>query len=97
MAIGIAIGIILFGLVLAFQLSHGKTKKRRCIIWGVTIMLAIAPFFSWLVGISYGIYVGDGFAGGALMVILFLIIFLSGLLSLLVGVLGSDEKEIIEK
>jgi len=48
-------------------------------------MFVIAPLLSWLIGISYGIYVGEGFAAVAVMIILFPILFIVGLIVLLIG------------
>ncbi|WP_449540378.1 hypothetical protein [Ferdinandcohnia sp. Marseille-Q9671] len=90
MAIGIALLIVIGAIVIGYKLSVGKSKKRKFTIWGIATMVGIAPFFSWLVGISYGDYVGDGFAGGAVMVLLFGILFLIGLITLLVGIFSKD-------
>ncbi|QCR31204.1 hypothetical protein [Lysinibacillus sp. SGAir0095] len=86
MAFGVAIFILIVGLVLAFYFTLGKSIKRKFIIWGITTMFAIAPFFTWLVSISFAIMVGDGFAGIGLMLIMFPIILLIGIVLLLVGI-----------
>lgn len=96
MAIGVAILVLLLGVTIAYQLSIGKSNKRKKVVWGVTFMVAVAPFFSWLVGIAYGVSVGSGFAAGGLMVILFPVIFMGGLITLLMGIFAK-EKEMIEK
>jgi 4-amino-4-deoxy-L-arabinose transferase-like glycosyltransferase len=83
---------LVLGVAAAFSLSKNKTWKQKNVIWGLALMFAIAPFLSWLVGMLYGIQVGDGFSGGSLMVILFPIIFIAGLVTLLVGIFGNEEK-----
>ncbi|WP_260982693.1 hypothetical protein [Lysinibacillus fusiformis] len=85
----LAIGVVVIALVLivsiVFIICIGKSKKTTLIIWGITIMLVIAPLFTWVVSILYGIKEGDGFATVGLMVILFPILFLIGLVILLIG------------
>ncbi|WP_445505445.1 hypothetical protein [Niallia sp. 03091] len=94
MAIGIALIILIGAIVIGYKSSIGKPKRRKFINWGLATMFGIAPFFSWLVGISFGVYVGDGFAGGALMVLLFGILFFIGLITLLVGIFRKDTETI---
>ncbi|ACA40282.1 hypothetical protein J2D69_11215 [Lysinibacillus sphaericus] len=85
-----AIGVVVIALVLivsiVFIICLGKSKKTTFIIWGITLMVVIAPLFAWLVSILYGIKEGDGFAAVGLMVILFPFLFLIGLVIFLVGV-----------
>ncbi|UZM97598.1 hypothetical protein OL548_21060 [Lysinibacillus sp. MHQ-1] len=85
-----AIGVVVIALVLivsiVFIICLGKSKKTTFIIWGITLMVVIAPLFAWVVSILYGIKEGDGFAAVGLMVILFPFLFLIGLVILLVGV-----------
>ncbi|WP_244856564.1 hypothetical protein [Priestia megaterium] len=45
MAIGVALTVLVVGLMFASGLSRGKTAKRKYIVWGTTIILIIAPFF----------------------------------------------------
>ncbi|HWK23630.1 MAG TPA: hypothetical protein VNS08_11430 [Ureibacillus sp.] len=85
MAFAVAIIILVIAVSLAFHFTLGKSKKRKYVIWGLTTMIAIAPFFTWLISIWFAIIVGDGFAGIGLMMIMFPIIFLIGLILLLVG------------
>ncbi|MDN4494331.1 hypothetical protein [Ureibacillus aquaedulcis] len=86
MAFGIVIIILVLALGTAIYFSLGKSTKRKLIVWGITTMLAIAPFFTWLGSIGFAIYVGDGFAGMGLMVIMFPILFLIGITLLLIGI-----------
>lgn len=94
MAIGVALCILVVGVALGYQQSVGKSVKRKKIVWGITFMVAVAPFFSWLIGIWYGISVGDGFAAMGVMVILFPVFFLGGLISLLMGIFGKENRVI---
>ncbi|MFC7686476.1 hypothetical protein [Ureibacillus sp. GCM10028918] len=86
MAFAIAIFLLGIALVAAVYFTFGKSKKRKLIVWGIITMIAIAPFFTWLVSISFAIIVGDGFAGIGLMMIMFPFIFLVGIILLLVGI-----------
>ncbi|MFF3023556.1 hypothetical protein ACFVRR_13025 [Gottfriedia sp. NPDC057948] len=62
MAIVIAMLIALFGAVLALEFTIGQSRKRKYIIWGIANMVAIGPFFSFAIGITYAIIEGDGWA-----------------------------------
>ncbi|MEA0553246.1 hypothetical protein U1P98_22105 [Lysinibacillus irui] len=86
MAIGMVIVTLLLVMSIVFMIGLGKSKKTKCIIWGITIMIVIAPLLSWLIAIPYGISEGDGFAAVGLLIILFPILFLSGLVTLLIGI-----------
>lgn len=85
-AIGVALLILIGALLIGYKSSSGMSEKRKLITWGIATMIGIAPFLSWLVGISFGVYVGDGFAGAGVMVIMFVILFFIGLITLLVGI-----------
>ncbi|PGM58421.1 hypothetical protein [Bacillus sp. AFS053548] len=85
MAIFIAILIALFGATLALVFTIGQSRKRNFIIWGITNMIAIGPFLSFAIGITYAIIKGDGFAG-MLMWVLYPIIFIIGLIQLIIGI-----------
>jgi len=82
----IAAGILCIALAVAIFLCRGTTMKFKQITWGIVTMFVIAPLLSWLFGISYGRYVGEGFAAIGVMVILFPILFIIGLVLLLIGV-----------
>ena len=86
MAIGIAILILVVVLAIGFVFTISQSLKRKLIVWGLVLMFGISPFFSWLIGIEYAVYVGDGFAGSGLIVILFGVLFLVGFITLLVGI-----------
>ncbi|MFF5995606.1 hypothetical protein AAGS61_12780 [Lysinibacillus sp. KU-BSD001] len=89
-SIMMAIGILLIGLIVAIVLTKGTTSKYKQIIWGITTMLVIAPLLSWLLGISYGIYEGEGFAAAGVIVILFPILFLTGLVLMIRGIFKKE-------
>ncbi|MDC7781272.1 hypothetical protein [Priestia megaterium] len=90
MAIGVALTVLVVGLMLASGLSQGKSAERKYIVWGTTTILIIAPFFSWAVSILFAISQEEGFAGVALMMLLFPIFFLIGLVTLLTGVFKKE-------
>ncbi|MGG1366294.1 hypothetical protein ABE322_10925 [Priestia megaterium] len=90
MAIGVALTVLVVGLMFASGLSQGKTAKRKYIVWGTTTILIIAPFFSWVVSVLYAISQEEGFAGVALMMLLFPIFFLIGLVTLLTKVFKKE-------
>jgi len=90
MAIGVALTVLVVGLMFASGLSRGKTAKRKYMVWGTTTILIIAPFFSWAVSILFAISQEEGFAGVALMMLLFPIFFLIGLVALLTGVFKKE-------
>ena len=93
-SIMIAASIVCIVLVVATFLSKGATIKFRQIIWGIVTMFVIAPLLSWLIGISYGIYVGEGFAAVGVIIILFPILFIVGLVLLLIGIFKKGAQHI---
>lgn len=90
MAIGFSIVtlILLFGVIYLFII--GKSTKRKYLIWGIATLFGIGPCLSWLIGISFGLYVGSGFTAGAIMIMLYGIFFLIGLILLIIGVFKKD-------
>ncbi|MCQ9283253.1 hypothetical protein NQ129_15795 [Priestia aryabhattai] len=90
MAIGVALLVLVLGLMFASGLSQGKSAKRKYIVWGTTTILIIAPFFSWAVSILFAISQEEGFAGVALMMLLFPFFFLVGLVTLLIGIFKKE-------
>ncbi|WML44843.1 hypothetical protein [Neobacillus sp. PS3-40] len=89
MAIIIALAIAIIGSAVAYKLCKGKSKKRKYIIWGIATMIAIAPFLSFSIGLTYAIIVGNGWAA-LIMWYLFPIIFIIGLIMLLVGIFKKE-------
>jgi len=90
MAIGVALTVLVLGVMFASGLSQGKSAKRKYIVWGTTTILIIAPFFSWVVSILFAISEKEGFAGVALMMLLFPFFFLVGLATLLIGIFKKE-------
>ncbi|AUO10295.1 hypothetical protein ACFX4Y_21215 [Priestia sp. YIM B13446] len=90
MAIGVALLVLVLGLMFASGLSQGKSAKRKYIVWGTTTILIIAPFFSWAVSILFAVSQEEGFAGVASMMLLFPFFFLIGLVTLLIGIFKKE-------
>ncbi|MED4013307.1 hypothetical protein P4606_21785 [Priestia aryabhattai] len=90
MAIGIALTVLVLGLMFASRLSQGKSAKKKYIVWGTTIILIITPFFSCVVSILFSINQGDGFAEVGLMMLSLPLFFLIGVLTLLIGIFKKD-------
>lgn len=55
-------GIAIIGALIAYQLSRGKTKKRQYIVLEITLMLAISPFLSFALGLTYAAITENGWA-----------------------------------
>ncbi|MGG0655340.1 hypothetical protein [Rummeliibacillus pycnus] len=94
MAIIVALAVTILGSAAAYLLSKDKSKKRKYIIWGITTMIAIAPFLSFSIGLTYAIIVRNGWAA-LIMVYLFPVIFIIGLIMLLVGIFKEKGTESI--
>ena len=78
-------GIAIIGALIAYQLSKGKTKKRKYVVWGITLMLVISPFISFAIGLTYAVIEQNGWAA-LVMWYIFPVIFITGLIMLLVGI-----------
>ena len=92
MALAVALFVIIVGIGFGVLLTLGKSEKRKWIVWGLLLMFAIGPFLSFLVGIGFGVIVGDGFSGGALMILCVISFFVLGLIVLIIGLLKNSEK-----
>jgi len=92
MAFVIALLIVLAGLIVVFQLSEGRSEKGKYIVWGIITMVVFAPFLSFLIGVTYGIMVRNGWSA-SMMMLLSPIIFVIGLIILLLGIYKNDEEE----
>ncbi|MFP8782568.1 hypothetical protein [Planococcus plakortidis] len=86
-----ASGILLVSLLLAFQFSKGYSRKGKYIIWGITTMFVICPLFSWLISMGYALIEENGWAGVALLGILFPVTFTIGLVLLLIGIFSKKD------
>ena len=93
MAFAVGYGIAFLGALAAHILSEGKSKKRKYIIWGIALMVAISPFLSFAIGLTYGSIVQNGWAIPATMFLLFPIGFIIGLIMLIVGVFQKTEAD----
>ena len=69
-----------------FLLTLKKSTKRKLLTWGILTMCAFSPGISWFVGMVVSIVVGDGFAGVAIMMIVFPFLLIVGFILLLVGI-----------
>ncbi|MER2000540.1 MAG: hypothetical protein ABS882_12255 [Lysinibacillus sp.] len=82
-------GMVIIGVVLivgiGYLMTVTKSVKTKWIVWGLLIAFIIGPFTSWIIGILVGIYVGNGFAGGAVMALLIGIAFVAGLSGVVIG------------
>jgi len=85
-------GVAFIGALVAYYLSKDKSKKRKYIVWGIALMLAISPFLSFAVGLTYGFITKNGWAIPGTIIILFPIGFLIGLIMLLVGIFTKKNK-----
>ena len=84
-------GIAIIGAIIAYRLSKEKMKKRKYIIWGIALMLAIAPFLSFAIGLTYAVIAENGWAA-LIMWYIFPIIFVIGLIVLLIGIFKKKEQ-----
>lgn len=77
---------LIIGLTLAIVSSIGKSRKVKYIVWGLVTALVIAPSVSIMIGHLYAGYEAEGFAGVAMIMIMFPLIFLIGIVILLIGI-----------
>ncbi|MBK0295366.1 hypothetical protein IAE22_23880 [Bacillus sp. S34] len=85
-------GISIIRAIIAYQLSKEKTKKRKYIVWGIALMLAIAPFLSFAIGLTYAVIAKNGWAA-LIMWYIFPIIFVIGLIVLMIGIFKREERK----
>jgi len=85
MAILIALFIAFIGAALAHLFSKEKSKKRKYIVWGIANLLAIGPFLSFAIGLTYAIIEKDGWAA-MLMWVLYPIFVVIGLIQVIIGI-----------
>jgi hypothetical protein len=91
MAYLVAIGALILLAFLAVRFTMGGTTKRKCMVWGLFIMLGFNPFLSFLISIPVGVAEGDGFAAVAMMMLLIPSFFIIGFITFLVGVFKSGD------
>lgn len=92
-ALGIALLIIVVVAATGRVLTKDQSKRRNRIVWGILVMIVLNPFVSWLIGICFAIFAGEGFAGMGVMVILFISMFFMGACILISGLLTKVEIE----
>jgi len=85
-------GIPIIGAIMAYRLSKGKSKKRKYIVWGIALMLAISPFLSFAIGLTYAIIVENGWAA-LIMWYIFPLIFMIGFVMLLAGIFQKEKTD----
>lgn len=83
--------ILVVTLVITAFLSKGKTKKRKFITWGISTSIVLAPIVSWMLGIAYALYEGEGFAGVAVMMLLYPTLVVTGIVLIIVGIVNKKK------
>ncbi|MFS0781593.1 hypothetical protein [Bacillus sp. 1P06AnD] len=73
-----AVIILVVAILIGIWKSFNKSRDAKYRVWGITTMLIIAPVFSWLIGILYGVHEGSGFATIGVLIIAFPLIFIIG-------------------
>ncbi|WP_157073467.1 hypothetical protein [Planococcus rifietoensis] len=79
---------------MAYKLSRHKSEKKKQIILGITLIVVVAPFLSWLVGglyATFGSIETTGWAEIVYPMIIFPLIGLLGIGWLVKGVLKKKE------
>ena len=85
MEILISLLFVCMGVIIAAILTKESSVKRKYKVWGLMLILVIAPFLSFSLGLVYANLEQNGWAA-VLMFILFPILFLIGLIILLMGI-----------
>jgi MFS family permease len=93
MAFVVGYGVAFIGALVAYYLSKDKSQKRKYIVWGIALMVAISPFLSFAIGLTYGFIIENGWAIPGTIIILFPIGFIIGLIMLLVGIFKKKETD----
>lgn len=90
---GVALLMIVVVAAIGRVLTKDQSKKRKRIVWGILVMIGLNPFVSWLIGICFGIFASEGFAGMGMMVILFVALFIIGAIILISGLFTKEDIE----
>lgn len=88
--------ILMIGITSSYFSSRQKTEKRKRIVWGITVMLIIAPSFSWLISglyATFGTVENTGWAVVIYPMLLFPIIFSLGIMILVKGIFMTNSKK----
>ncbi|MFJ8235837.1 hypothetical protein ACIQ34_08845 [Ureibacillus sp. NPDC094379] len=82
----IAVIVLVLAVFFAAHFSRNKPVKKKFLIWGIATIFFISPLLSWMAGILFGMSVGDGFAGLAIMVYSFVFLLVIGFILLYFGI-----------
>lgn len=82
----IAIIILILAIVLAGYISRNKPTKKKFVIWGIAVIVVIAPLASWIAGILFGMDDGDGFVGFSVMIYGFVLLEVVGFVLVYLGI-----------
>ncbi|MEZ0482085.1 hypothetical protein [Planococcus sp. SSTMD024] len=86
--------ILSIGLAAAYIWSRDKSQKKKQIAWGITLIVVVAPFFSWLVGgvyATFGSVETTGWAEVVYPLFIFPVIGLIGIWHLVKGILNKEK------
>ena len=90
MAMIVGYTIAVLGAIVAYQFGNGKSRKRKYMVWGFSLMVSISPALSFAIGLTYAAIVRSGWAS-MIMWILFPIGFFVGLVLLFVGIFMKED------
>ncbi|PID20121.1 hypothetical protein CSV61_16340 [Sporosarcina sp. P3] len=90
MAIGVGYLIALFGAVIAYVLSKGKSKIRKRRVKGIVFMLPISPAIAFAVDLTYAAIVKNPWETLFILHI-FPIAFINGFIMLLICIFKKEE------
>ena len=86
--------IFSIGLAVAYIWSRHKSQKKKQIAWGITLIVVVAPFFSWLIGGLYATFRSvetTGWAEIVYPIFIFPVIGLIGIGCLIKGILNKEK------
>ncbi|MDN3451858.1 hypothetical protein QMA09_16835 [Planococcus sp. APC 3906] len=82
------------GLAVAYIWSRHKPQKEKQILWGITLIIVVAPFFSWLIGglyATFGSVETTGWAEIVYPMLIFPVICLVGVWCLIKGIINKEK------
>ncbi|MDQ0429832.1 O-antigen/teichoic acid export membrane protein [Planomicrobium stackebrandtii] len=86
--------ILSLGLAVAYICSRHKSQKKKQIVWGITLIALVAPFFSWLIGglyTTFGSVETTGWAEIIYPILIFPVICLVGIWCLIKGIFNKEQ------
>ena len=86
--------ILSIGLAAAYIWSRHKSQKKKQIVWGITLIVVVAPFFSWLIGglyATFGSVETTGWAEIIYPMLIFPVICLIGIWFLIKGIFNKEK------